>query len=79
MATAALSSLTPSSLLPELAGLATCPSCHTADPTVTNHAVAAGASWHCRRCRQPWDAVRLATVAAYTAWQATRTAPAVSR
>ena len=59
-------------LAPELAGLATCPSCHTEDATLTNGAVSAGADWRCRRCGQRWDARRLATVAAYDAWVAGR-------
>ena len=74
----ALASMNTSPPLPGLGGLATCASCHTADLT-TADAVAAGAHWQCRRCGQPWDAVRLATVAAYTAWLSARTAPAVSR
>jgi hypothetical protein len=61
---------TPSALAPELAGLATCPSCHTEDPGMTNLAVSAGAGWQCSRCGSRWDAVRLATVAAYAAWLA---------
>ena len=59
---------TPSVLAPELARLATCPSCHTEDPGTTNLAVRAGAGWQCSRCGSRWDAVRLATVAAYAAW-----------
>ena len=50
------------------AGLAICPGCHTAEPSLTMDAVNAGATWQCRRCTQRWDAVRLATVAAYMAW-----------
>jgi hypothetical protein len=46
---------------------ATCPMCHT--PTsVTQYAIEAGGDWRCVRCGQHWDAARLATVAAYTAW-----------
>jgi hypothetical protein len=52
-------------LPPEGIGFATCPLCHTADATMTNVAVAAGADWQCARCCQQWDAGRLATVAAY--------------
>jgi len=59
-------------LVPELAGLATCLSCHTEDATLTNSAVAAGADWRCRRCGQQWDAGRLATVAAYDLWLSAR-------
>ena len=35
---------------------------------MTNVAVGAGADWHCQRCGQQWDAVRLATIAAYAVW-----------
>jgi hypothetical protein len=52
----------------ELAGLATCPGCYTAEPSLTMVAVNAGAAWQCVRCTQRWDAVRLATVAAYMVW-----------
>jgi uncharacterized Zn finger protein len=52
----------------EVVGFATCPSCHTEDPIMTNVAVGANADWRCRRCGQRWDAVRLATVAAYAVW-----------
>lgn len=65
---------TPSALAPELMGLATCPSCHTEDPSVTDLAVSAGADWQCSRCGSRWDAVRLATVAAYGVWLAEHTA-----
>ena len=63
-------------LVPEPAGRATCPSCHTEDATLTNGAVAAGADWRCRRCGQQWDSRRLATGAAYAVWLSARTAPA---
>jgi hypothetical protein len=68
----------PSILAPEFVGLAICPSCHTEDPSMTNLAVHAGADWRCSRCGSRWDAVRLATVAAYAAWAAERTATSVS-
>ena len=68
---------TPSVLAPELEGLATCPSCHTQDPSTTDLAVNAGAAWHCARCGSRWDAVRLATVAAYEMWLATRASSTV--
>ena len=58
-----------------LGGHATCQSCHTADLTVTDSAVAAGADWRCRRCGQRWDARRLAAVAAYAEWLSERTVP----
>ena len=57
----------------ELVGSATCPSCHQADPTVTNVAVNRGADWRCVRCGQRWDALRLSTVAAYAVWLSERT------
>ena len=44
---------------------ATCPLCHTPDPTMTPEALLAGAAWACRRCGQKWDAARLETAAAY--------------
>ena len=69
------STKTPPALVPELAGLATCPLCHTQDPSMTTLAVSAGAAWQCLRCGSWWDAGRLATVAAYAAWVAARTAP----
>jgi hypothetical protein len=56
----------------ELAGPATCPSCHAADLTMTDNAVATGANWRCRRCGQLWDAGRLAAVAAYAVWLSER-------
>lgn len=68
---------TPSALAPELVGLAVCPSCHTRDPTMTNLAISAGADWQCSRCGSRWDAVRLATVAAYAVWVSEHTAPSV--
>ena len=58
---------------PELSGLATCPSCHTPDPSMTRLAVSTGAEWHCSRCGSRWDAVRLATVAAYALWMSEHT------
>ena len=44
---------------------ATCPLCHTVDPTTTPEALLAGAAWSCSRCGQKWDAARLETAAAY--------------
>ncbi|MBI4485395.1 MAG: hypothetical protein HY655_05235 [Acidobacteria bacterium] len=41
---------------------------------MTNLAVSAGADWQCSRCGSRWDAVRLATVAAYGVWLAEHTA-----
>ena len=62
-----------------ITGLATCPSCHTTDPTMTNDAVSSGASWRCERCTQRWDRDRLAVVAAYTAWDLGRTTATVEQ
>ncbi len=56
-------------------GLATCPSCHTMDRSMTNLAISAGADWQCPRCGSVWDAVRLATAATYAAWASARAAP----
>ena len=58
---------TPSDTSEVTAG-ATCPACHTAEPSLTMAAVAGGATWVCRRCTQRWDARSLATVAAYMDW-----------
>ena len=60
----------------EPVGLATCPSCHTQDPGMTNLAIGAGADWECSRCGSRWDAVRLASVAAYAVWVAARASSA---
>jgi transcription elongation factor Elf1 len=57
----------------ERVDLAVCPTCHRQDPLVTIAALDTGASWHCGRCGQRWDAERLATVAAYLSWVANRT------
>ena len=35
---------------------------------MTTGALDAGADWHCGRCGQRWDALRLATAAAYADW-----------
>ena len=48
--------------------LATCPMCHTAHPSLTRVAVAAGEGWRCARCAQPWDEQRLSAVASYAKW-----------
>ena len=53
-------------------GFATCPRCHTVDTTLTNASLAAGGDWRCVRCGQRWDKMRIATVAAYTAWDSAR-------
>ena len=62
-----------SALVPEVGGLATCPSCHRQDRCITNLAVNAGADWQCSQCGSRWDAARLATVAAYAVWLAAHT------
>ena len=51
-----------------LAGLATCPGCHTVEPGLTMEAVNAGATWQCARCTQRWNASRLDRVGAYMLW-----------
>jgi hypothetical protein len=55
-------------IAPALVRFATCPSCHTVDASMTNVAVSGGADWLCGRCGQRWDALRLATAAAYDVW-----------
>ena len=62
-----------STMAPEIVGRATCPLCHTVDPTTTNIALSAGADWHCSRCGQRWDTIRLAAVAGYAVWLSART------
>ena len=62
-----------SAIAPEIVGRATCPLCHTVDPTMTNIALSAGADWHCSRCGQRWDTIRLAAVAGYAVWLSART------
>jgi len=42
------------------------------DATLTNASLAAGADWRCSRCGQMWDKTRIATVAAYAAWDSAR-------
>jgi hypothetical protein len=63
---------TQSPIASALVELAACPLCHSEDPTLTNAAVIGGAGWRCARCGQSWDALRLATAAAYAAWQCGR-------
>jgi predicted Zn finger-like uncharacterized protein len=53
-----------------------CPTCHTADATITTQSLADGESWRCGRCQQNWTQQRLATAAAYEAWAAARLAHA---
>ena len=68
------SSMSPlADVVPDVGGFATCPSCHTTDSRVTNLALSGGADWHCARCGQQWDTVRLATAAAYAVWLTERT------
>ena len=52
---------------PDVVRYATCPMCHAAT-SLTQDAIDAGGDWRCGRCGQHWDAVRLATVAAYATW-----------
>ena len=51
---------------------ATCPTCHMADTAMTNASLAAGGYWRCARCGSTWDQTRLATAAAYAAWDLAR-------
>ena len=53
-------------------GFATCPTCHMVDTALTNVSLAAGGNWRCARCGQLWDHKRIATVAAYAAWDLAR-------
>ena len=62
----------PALAMPRALDFAICPSCHTADTALTNDAIAKGADWHCGRCGQDWNAGRLATAGAYTAWATAR-------
>lgn len=57
----------------EPGAFAACPTCHVVDATMTNGQLAVGGYWRCQRCGQQWDQRRLATVAAYNAWDAART------
>lgn len=53
-------------------GFATCPTCYRVDTSLTNASLAAGGNWRCGRCGQMWDQKRIATVAAYAAWNLAR-------
>jgi hypothetical protein len=53
-------------------GFATCPTCHMVDTSMTNVSLAAGGYWRCGRCGSRWDQQRLATAAAYVAWDLAR-------
>jgi hypothetical protein len=46
---------------------ATCPLCHAKDPVVTSEDGSRGGDWTCSRCSHPWDRIRLANAAAYSA------------
>ena len=50
---------------------ATCPICYTS-AAESRRALEAAGDWCCVRCRQHWDAARLALVAAYLAWTVDR-------
>ena len=54
------------------AATVSCPLCHAVAPPAICEALAAGADWRCPQCDQNWSAVRLATVAAYAEYCATR-------
>ena len=56
----------------ESEGFATCPRCHMVDAALTDASLAAGGYWRCGRCGSSWDQTRLASVAAYAAWDAAR-------
>ncbi len=49
-----------------------CPLCHTIAPPAICEALVAGGDWRCPQCDQNWSAARLATVAAYVEYCATR-------
>jgi hypothetical protein len=49
-----------------------CPLCHVVAPPAIVEALAAGGDWRCPRCDQNWSAARLATVAAYANYCASR-------
>jgi hypothetical protein len=51
----------------------TCLLCHTPSPSQVAGTLTAGDHWKCPRCHQSWDAKRLVTVAAYTAFCDSRT------
>ncbi len=53
---------------------ATCPLCHTVESAMSEATLAAGGGWRCSVCGQRWDAARLATVAAYAQYVASRDA-----
>ena len=62
----------PTDAVAEPESFATCPTCHMVDTTLTNVSLAAGGHWRCRRCAALWDKGRIATPAAYAAWEAAR-------
>jgi hypothetical protein len=62
----------PTDAVVEPEGFATCPTCHVVDAVLTNASLAAGGYWRCERCGSKWDQTRLATVAAYAAWDLAR-------
>ena len=49
-----------------------CPLCHVVAPPAIVEALAAGGDWRCPQCDQNWSAARLATVAAYADYCASR-------
>jgi predicted Zn finger-like uncharacterized protein len=55
----------------------TCPLCHTASPTITDADLKIGGAWQCVRCGHHWDAVRMATAAAYAVYAEARPVAAV--
>ena len=59
----------------DLLRLVSCPLCHTTHSSLSVGALEAGGDWHCSRCGQHWNAVRLANDAAYAAWALKHDAP----
>ena len=55
---------------PDALHTVSCPFCHTQHASSPPEALLRAESWSCVRCGQLWDAGRLATVEAYTAWAA---------
>lgn len=53
-------------------GFVTCPTCHVVDTAMTDVSLAAGGYFRCGRCGSSWDHTRLATAAAYAAWDLAR-------
>jgi uncharacterized paraquat-inducible protein A len=52
--------------------LTKCPLCQTAIPPAIEASMSEGKDWQCPRCGHRWSALRLAAVAGYAAFCATR-------